>query len=74
MTKSSDLLNIKDLCKFYGLSVQTIRRRIREAKEGTGSFPRPVFGYGKKALWHWEDILNYRAAESEQDKQEQQIH
>ena len=69
MKKNPDLFTIQDVCKFFRLSEQTIRRRIKESKEGRGSFPRPVFGYGRKALWHREDIMNYREAEqAEQDR------
>ena len=63
MKKNNVLLNIQDLCKFFGLSEPTIRRRIREAKQGIGSFPAPIFGYGKKVLWYREDIINYRETE-----------
>ena len=70
MKKSTDLLTIQDLCNFYGLSEQTIRRRIRESREGAGSFPRPVFGYGRKALWHRNDIISWRETKPEQSEQD----
>ena len=66
MTKSNDLLTIQEVYQFYGLSEQTIRRRIRESREGIGSFPRPIFGYGRKALWHRADIENWQETEPEQ--------
>jgi excisionase family DNA binding protein len=56
MTKDKDLFTIDDVCRYFGLSKQTIRRRIREAKLGKSTFPRPVFGYGRKALWRAKDI------------------
>ena len=70
MTKSSDLLNIQDVCKFYGLSEQTIRRRIKDSKEGISSFPRPIFGYGRKALWRRSEIENWTETEQEQATQD----
>ena len=71
MKKTSTLLNIQEVCKFYGLSEPTIRRRIREAKQGTGSFPAPIFGYGKKALWHRKDLENFREIEPQQTSPDQ---
>ena len=70
MKKNNTLLNIQEVCKFYGLSIQTIRRRIREAKQGTGSFPAPIFGYGRKALWHKTDIENWKESEPQQTSQD----
>lgn len=69
MSKNTDLLSIQEICQYYGLSEQTIRRRIKEAKAGRSSFPRPIFGYGKKALWHKGDIENWKETEPEQGKQ-----
>jgi len=70
MSKSAGLLSIQDICQFYGLSEQTIRRRIKESREGTGSFPKPIFGYGRKGLWHREDIENWKETEQEQSGRE----
>ena len=70
MIKSNDLFTIKEICQFYGLSEQTIRRRIKESREGSGSFPKPIFGYGKRGLWHREDIMNWKETEQEQSGQE----
>ena len=59
MSKSSDLMNIQEVCQYYGLSEQTIRRRIRESKLGCSSFPRPITGYSRKALWRRTDIEDW---------------
>jgi len=69
MSKSNDLFSIQDICQYFGLSEQTIRRRIRESREGTGSFPKPIFGYGKRGLWHREQIENWKETQ-EQSGQE----
>jgi len=71
MIKSNDLLSIQEVCQFYGLSEQTIRRRIRESREGVGSFPKPIFGFGRRGLWHREDIENWSETEPEQSGQDQ---
>ena len=62
------LLNFKEVCEFYGLSEQTIRRRIKESKEGTGTFPRPVFGHKRKALWYLTDLEDWRETKQGQNR------
>ena len=69
MKKNSNLFNIQEVCQFYGLSEQTIRRRIKESKQGRSTFPKPIFGYCRKALWRREDIESW--TESEPCKPEQ---
>ena len=71
MNKNNDLFTIQEVCQYYGLSEQTIRRRIRESREGAGSFPRPIFGYGRKALWRRSDIENWSETEPKQSGQDQ---
>ena len=71
MNKNNDLFTIQEVCQYYGLSEQTIRRRIRESREGTGSFPKPIFGFGKRGLWHREDIENWSETEPKQSGQDQ---
>ena len=63
MGKSSEVLTIQEVAQFYGISEQTIQRRIRDSREGRGNFPRPIFGYGRKALWHRRDIENFTETE-----------
>jgi len=63
MSKSKDLLTVQEVAQFYGVSTQTIQRRVRESREGKGTFPRPIFGYGRKALWHRRDIENFTETE-----------
>jgi predicted DNA-binding transcriptional regulator AlpA len=59
MSKSTDLMTLQEVAEFYGLSVQSIRRRLQEAKSGKSRFPRPIFGFGRKALFHRRDIENF---------------
>jgi excisionase family DNA binding protein len=60
MSKSTDLLTVQEVAQFYGVSVQSIRRRIKESKENRGSFPSPVFGYGRKALFHRKEVEQWK--------------
>ena len=59
MSKSTDLMTLQEVAEFYGLSVQSIRRRLKEAKSGKSRFPRPIFGFYRKALFHRRDIENF---------------
>ena len=72
MGKSTDLLTVQEVAEFYGLSVQSIRRRLQEAKSGKSRFPRPIFGFGRKALFHRRDIESFtetaEPAEAEQGR------
>ena len=56
MTKDQELWNIKQVATFYAVSESTIRRRIRERKNGEGTFPIPIFGFGRVARWRRSDI------------------
>ena len=59
MAKNQNLLTVEEVAQFYGLSVQSIRRRLKEAKSGKSRFPRPIFGFGRKALFHRRDIESF---------------
>jgi len=41
MSKSTDLMTLQEVAEFYGLSVQSIRRRLKEAKSGKSTVPTP---------------------------------
>jgi len=60
MSKNQNLMTVPEVAAFYGLSTQTIRRRVKEAKEKRGSFPSPVFGYQKKALFHRSEVESWK--------------
>jgi len=58
--KSNDLFDIGDICDYFGISEATVRRRIRERKEGIGTFPLPLFKAGCRVLWRKDDVLAWR--------------
>jgi len=60
MGKSSEVLTIQEVAQFYGVSEQTVQRRIRDSREGRGTFPRSVFGFGRKALFHRAEIEQWK--------------
>lgn len=63
--KSNAFMDIKQVAEYFGVSVSTIRRRIKERKECEGSFPLPVFGFGNIARWRRSDIESWNEVEPE---------
>ena len=60
---NEELLNVKQVAFFFGVSESTIRRRIRERKNGDGTFPIPIFGFGRIARWRKSDIESWSEIE-----------
>ena len=48
---NQELMNIKQVAEYYSISESTVRRRLRERKNGDGTFPIPIFGFGRIARW-----------------------
>ena len=65
MKRREKLYDISDVCDYYGLSESTIRRKVRESRDGNGNFPLPLFKSGCKVLWRKSDIESWRGEESE---------
>ena len=59
MRKSENLLDITEVCNYFGLSESTIRRKIRASREGHSNFPIPLFKEGHRVLWRKCDIENW---------------
>ena len=53
---SDDLLTLTDLCSRFGISESTVRRRVRNARDGSESFPIPLFPHGCKLVWKRADV------------------
>ena len=62
---SNALMDIKQVANFFGISESTVRRRLRDRKNGEGSFPIPVFGFNRIARWHRADIESWSEIEPE---------
>jgi len=56
MQKNPDLFDLADICAYFNLSESTIRRKVRDSREGIGNFPLPLFGAGCRILWKRCDI------------------
>jgi predicted DNA-binding transcriptional regulator AlpA len=62
---SDDLLDLKGVCDYFGLSESSIRRKIRETREGRGNFVLPLFGAKNRILFRRSDIENWNGEDSE---------
>ena len=54
--KNQNLYDISDVCDYFNLSEATIRRRVRESRNNTGTFPLPLFKSGQRLVWRKVDI------------------
>ena len=52
-------MNVKQVAEYFGISESTLRRRLRDRKNGEGTFPTPIFGFNKVARWRRYDIENW---------------
>lgn len=60
MERITETMTLQEVSAYFGLSEQTIRRRMKDARNGRSTFPRPIFGSGgRKALWRKTDIENW---------------
>ena len=59
MTKDSEFWNIQQVAAFFGVSESTIRRRLRDRRNGVGTFLVPAFGFGKIARFRRVDVENW---------------
>ena len=50
------LLTIRDLIPLLQVSEPTIRRWVKESKNGIGTFPKPINGVKRKMLFNPVDI------------------
>jgi predicted DNA-binding transcriptional regulator AlpA len=62
---SEDLIDLKGVCDYYGLSESTVRRKIRETREGRGNFVLPLFGTKCRIVFRRSDIENWRGEDAE---------
>jgi len=65
MVKNKDIYDITDTCNYFGLSESTIRRKVRESRNGECNFPLPLFKSGSKILWRKSDIESWGGEDEE---------
>jgi hypothetical protein len=63
--KSDELMDIREIAAYFGLSESSIRRRVRAARNGQSNFILPLFGCGSRVLFRKADVLSWRGEDSE---------
>ena len=56
MKTSPDLIDLADVCAYFGLSESTIRRKVRESRAGISNFPLPLLRSRCRVLWRKSEI------------------
>ena len=64
-TISDDLIDLKGVCDYFGLSESSIRRKIRDTREGKGNFVLPLFGSKCRILFKRSDVENWKGEDAE---------
>jgi predicted DNA-binding transcriptional regulator AlpA len=62
---SDDLLDLEGICNYFGMSESTVRRKIRETREGRGNFILPLFGSKCRILFRRSDVESWKGEEAE---------
>jgi predicted DNA-binding transcriptional regulator AlpA len=65
MKLNDDLLDLKGVCNYFGLSETTIRRKIKDTREGRGNFILPLFGSICRILFRRADVENWKGEDAE---------
>ena len=65
MKTNNDLFSIVEVCTYFGLSESTIRRKVRDSRDGVGNFPLPLFGSKCRVLWRKSDIESWRGEDAD---------
>jgi len=59
------VLLINEVAQVLGLSIPTVRRRLRDARKGKGRFPLTIGEPRQKLIWDREAILAYMSGTSQ---------
>jgi len=62
---NDDLLDLEGVCNYFGLSESTVRRKIRDTREGRGNFILPLFGSKCRIVFRRSDVANWKGEEAE---------
>jgi hypothetical protein len=62
---SEDLIDLNGVCNYFGLSESTVRRKIRDTREGKGNFVLPLFGHKCRILFRRADIEGWQGEDCE---------
>ena len=59
------VLTMDDVTKIFRVSIPTVNRWLRAARQGQNHFPLPVNGPGRKLIWSKDAIENFLAGISQ---------
>ena len=57
---TNTFMTFQEVCEFFGFSHSTLRRVLARRKLNNSTFPVPLTGWGKKAIWRREEIENWK--------------
>ena len=63
--KSDELMDIHEVAAHFGLSESSIRRRVRDARNGQSNFVLPLFSSGSRVLFRKDQILSWQGEDAE---------
>jgi predicted DNA-binding transcriptional regulator AlpA len=66
MKKSADLLDLKEVAGYFGISESTVRRKVRKSRENGFGFVLPLFSAGSRLLWRRSDIESWKGEEPDE--------
>ena len=55
-----NVMNIREVAQYFGVSQKTIRRRVADRKNGIGSFPLAIFDCTQKSIWYRSEIEGWK--------------
>ena len=62
---NDDLLDLEGVCRYFGLSKSTVRRKISDRRENKGTFPLPLFGTKCRIVFRKSDIESWGGEDGE---------
>ena len=60
-----DLIDLEGACRYFGYSESTIRRKIRDTREGRGNFILPLFGSKCRIVFRRSDLESWKGEDAE---------
>jgi predicted DNA-binding transcriptional regulator AlpA len=62
---NDDLMDLQAVCEYYGLSESTVRRKIKDTREGRGNFILPLFGSKCRIVFRRSDVESWKGEDCE---------
>ena len=65
MQHNPDLIDLSGVCAYFNLSESSIRRKVRDSRNGIGNFPIPLFRSRCRVLWRKSEIEAWQGEDGE---------